>query len=166
MSSDDLQKQWASAYLSGGSMDYVDNLYEDYLASPHSVSADWRHVFEQLETGHGQARDVSHREVVHYFLNQKNSKQSVLQASEDSKQYRVAKLINEYRSQGHHAAKLDPLDMAKRVSVPSLELEYHHLSESDLNHVYFAGKYFNEGRIPLSEIYQALRETYCGSIGI
>ena len=34
MSSSDLQNEWASSYLSGGSMAYVDSLYEDYLADP------------------------------------------------------------------------------------------------------------------------------------
>ena len=166
MSSNELQKQWATSYLSGGSMDYVDNLYEDYLVSPDSVSADWRQVFDQLAAGGGQVKEVPHREVVNYFLNHSDKKQSALLVSGDSKQYRVAKLINAYRAQGHHAAKLDPLDMAERLNVPSLELNYHNLNESDLSHSYFAGKYFNAGRIPLSEIYQALRETYCGSIGI
>ena len=166
MSSNELQKQWATAYLSGGNMDYVDGLYEDYLLDPNSVSADWRQIFSELSPGNGQSRDVSHREVVNYFQNYREPTASVLPVSEDSKQYRVAKLINAYRSQGHHAAKLDPLEMAERLNVPSLELNYHHLTEGDLSHTYFAGKYFNAGPIPLSEIYQALRQTYCGSIGI
>ena len=167
MSSSELQKQWATSYLSGGSMDYVDSLYEDYLVDPNSVSADWRKVFDQLVKGPGQARDVSHREVIDHFLKHINDrKPAVVEVSEDNKQYRVAKLINAYRSQGHHAAKLDPLEMALRLQVPSLELGYHHLDDSDLSHSFFAGKYFNAGRIPLSEIYKALRETYCGSIGI
>ena len=45
MSSSNLQNEWASSYLSGGSMAYVDSLYEDYLVDPNSVSADWREVF-------------------------------------------------------------------------------------------------------------------------
>src|SRR3990167_3066125 len=125
MSSNELQKQWATSYLSGGSMDYVNNLYEDYLASPNSVSADWRHVFDQLAKGNGQVKEVPHPGVVNYFLSRRDNKQSVLPVSNDSKQYRVAKLINAYRAQGHHAAKLDPLLMAERLNVPSLELGYH-----------------------------------------
>lgn len=34
---------------------------------------------------------------------------------------------------GHHAAKLDPLEMAERLPVPALELGYHHLSDVDKN---------------------------------
>ena len=48
MSSSNLQKEWASSYLCGGSMSYVDNLYEDYLADPSSVTAEWRAVFSSL----------------------------------------------------------------------------------------------------------------------
>ena len=53
MSSNELQKQWATAYLSGGNMDYVDGLYEDYLLDPNSVSADWRQIFSDLSPGNG-----------------------------------------------------------------------------------------------------------------
>lgn len=169
MSSNELQEQQASSFLSGGSMDYVDNLYEDYLQDPNSVSTNWREVFDALQLGgaNGQSHhDVSHRDVIDHFMNHLDAKRIVVPVAEDSKQYRVAKLINAYRSQGHHAAKLDPLEMGQRLNVPSLDLSYHQLTPEDMNHAFFAGKYLNSGRMPLSEIYQALRQTYCGSIGI
>lgn len=166
MSSTDLQKQWASSYLSGGSMAYVDALYEDYLADPMSVTADWRSAFDALLKGNETNKDVSHRAVRDYFLQNANKKRMAVAASEDSKQYQVANLINAYRAHGHHAAKLDPLEMAQRVQVPSLELGYHHLSDADMNRSFFAGSHFNGEQMPLREIFQALRDTYCGSIGI
>lgn len=167
MSDSDLQKEWASSYLSGGSMAYVDALYEDYLANPNSVSAEWQKVFAALPKINGQDKDVSHREVRDYFLDNADKKKVVVASSDtDAKQYQVAHLINAYRSHGHHAAKLDPLEMAERVAVPSLELSYHQLSDNDLNRSFFAGSYFNGPQMPLGSIVKALRETYCGSIGI
>lgn len=166
MSGSDLQKQWASSYLSGGSMAYVDGLYEDYLADPDSVPADWREAFDALPTTNGAAKDIAHRNIRNYFLENAQRKRMPVAVSEDSKQYQVAHLINAYRAHGHHAAKLDPLEMAERIHVPSLELGYHQLSDADMDRQFFAGKYFNGTQMPLREIYQALRDTYCGSIGI
>ena len=68
MSSNELQRQWASSYLSGGSMDYVDGLYEDYLLDPNSVSADWRQLFDGMIQQQGGVKEVPHREVIQYFL--------------------------------------------------------------------------------------------------
>ncbi|MGQ3888394.1 2-oxoglutarate dehydrogenase E1 component [Legionella sp. CNM-1927-20] len=167
--SSNLQKQWASSYLSGGNMAYVDALYEDFLADPNSVPTDWRLAFEALPKVDSVAKEISHRNIRNYFL-ENTDKRYFNQGSvafEDSKQFQVAQLINAYRSYGHHAAKLDPLGMTERVHVPSLELSHHNLSEADLNHNFCAGDYFHSGQqMPLKDILQALKDTYCGSIGI
>ncbi|KTD46765.1 2-oxoglutarate dehydrogenase E1 [Legionella rubrilucens] len=166
MSSNDFQNQLASSYLSGGSMAYVDSLYEDFLNDPDSVPADWRAVFSALPQINHVAQDTPHRDIRDYFLMNANRKRAPAENAEASKQFQVAHLINAYRAHGHHAAKLDPLEMAERVQVPSLELSYHKLSDADLNRSFYAGKNFNGSEMPLAEIYQALRATYCGSIGI
>lgn len=165
MSSDFLQNEWTTSYLSGGSMAYVDGLYEDYLADPHSVPEDWQAVFRALPKVNGQENDVPHRPIREYFLEHADKKTGPVVMA-DSKQAQVAHLINAYRRLGHHAAKLDPLDMAERVTVPNLELSYHHLSDADLSHTFYAGKTFPSEEMSLKDIRQVLRETYCGSIGI
>lgn len=165
MSSSDLEKEWASSYLSGGSMAYVDSLYEDYLADPDSVSADWKAVFSGLPKVNGGA-EPSHRAVREYFLQNANKRVAPVVHAADSKQYQVANLINAYRSLGHLMAKLDPLEMTVRKSLPSLELEHHQLSAADLDTTFFAGTSFNGPEMKLRNIVQALKETYCGSIGI
>lgn len=165
MTSSTLQHEWATAYLSGGNMAYVDGLYEDYLADPNSVSEDWQAVFKALPKVDGQDMDVSHRDIRAHFLESAHQKATVTTVT-DSKQMNVADLINAYRAHGHHAASLDPLEMAERVPVPSLQLTYHHLSDGDMNHEFVAGKTFFDRPMPLSDIYTALRETYCGSIGL
>lgn len=166
MSSTDLQKEWASSYLSGGNMAYVDALYEDYLADPNSVPADWRKAFDALPKVDSEKAEVSHRAIRDYFLENADKKQVQAAVPTDIKQYQVANFINAYRALGHHVAKLDPLEMTERVHIPNLDLSYHQLSEADMNAPFFAGKYFDGKQMPLREIFQALRETYCGSIGI
>ncbi|MBI2786950.1 MAG: 2-oxoglutarate dehydrogenase E1 component [Legionella longbeachae] len=166
MSSSNLQNERASSYLSGGSMAYVDSLYEDFLADPSSVSADWRAVFSALPKVDGAEKELSHRDIRDYFLQNADKKAIQVVQSADSKQYQVAHLINSFRSSGHHAAKLDPLEMTERTPIPALELDYHHLSDVDRNRKFFAGTTFNGSEMTLDEIYQALHESYCGSIGI
>lgn len=166
MSSNDLQTQLSSAWLSGGSMAWVDSLYEDYLADPASVPDDWQKAFHALSNGHAAAIEVPHRDIRAHFLANANAARVATVVSEDVKQYQVANLINAYRSNGHQVAKLDPLGMTATVSDPSLELSYHQLSDADLNRSFYAGTCFKPGVMPLKDIVAALRDTYCGSIGI
>lgn len=166
MSGSDLQNEWATSYLSGGSMAYVDSLYEDYLADPDSVPADWKSVFTALPQVNGSAKDLSHREIREHFLRTADKKAVQVLQSTDNKQYQVANLVNAFRSKGHLAAKLDPLDMTERQPVPSLELAYHQLVDTDKSRVFFSGTSFNGPEMSLGDIYAALCKTYCGSIGI
>lgn len=163
--SSNLQNEWDTAYLSGGSMAYVDGLYEDYLANPSAVSEEWRAIFQALPQVNGGIKEISHRDIRDYFLQNANKK-SIQMMAADTKQAEVSNLINAYRMLGHHAAKLDPLDMLQRKPVPALELSYHHLSESDLDSVFYAGQTFQKEQMTLRDICHVLRQTYCGSIGI
>ena len=165
MSSNDYQKAWATSYLSGGNMAYVDGLYEDYLADPHAVPADWQAAFKALPLVDGVTQEISHRVIRDYFLDHADKK-SVPVMALDGKQSQVTDLIHAYRANGHLAAQLDPLKMEAREPAPSLDLSYHNLTEEDLKRSFFAGKALAPQDIPLSDIYAALRQTYCGSIGI
>jgi 2-oxoglutarate dehydrogenase E1 component len=162
--SSQLQNEWATAYLSGGNMAYVDGLYEDYLTDPTSVSDEWQAVFKALPAVSGAA-EPSHRDIRQYFLENSDNKKA-MSVSVDDKQAAVDHLISAYRMHGHHAASLDPLEMLVRVPEPDLELSYHHLTQGDLNEKFNVGGYFSDKAMPLSEIYKALRETYSGNIGV
>jgi 2-oxoglutarate dehydrogenase E1 component len=166
MSSSTLQNEWASSYLSGGSMSYVDSLYEDYLIDPNSVSEDWKAVFSSLPKVNGKGSDLSHKAVQAYFLKYANKKHSTVSTSVDGKQFQVANLVNAFRAAGHLAAKTDPLGMTQRESVPSLTLNFHHLTEQDKQHVFFIDSFLDGSEMHLGEIEAALRDTYCRSIGI
>jgi 2-oxoglutarate dehydrogenase E1 component len=166
MSSSYLQNEWDSTYLSGGSMAYVDSLYEDYLTDPDSVPADWKGVFSALPKADSANEEPSHREVRDYFLKNSSRKIAHVVQTADSEQYQVAKLINDFRSLGHLAARLDPLQLTERPNVSRLSLAYHNLSHIDPNRKFFAGSHFNGSEMSLSEIYKSLQDTYCRSIGI
>ncbi|KTD02364.1 2-oxoglutarate dehydrogenase E1 [Legionella geestiana] len=160
-----LENQWATGWLSGGNMAYVDGLYEDFLASPESVPQAWRAVFQGMAKGDGKAHDEAHRLVRDYFQHQATlPKTAATVVGTDNSQSKVTELLNAYRTYGHLAANLDPLEMAERVEMPALDLAYHQLSSADMQRTFFGGSAF--GNQTLQALYSQLRETYCGSIGI
>ena len=167
MSSSTLQKEWATSYLSGGSMAYVDSLYEDYLADPNSVSSDWQKVFNDLPPVNGAVEEHSHRAIIDYLVHHAGKRLSSVEPTGDMGQrYRIADLVREYRSLGHLAAKLDPLEMREQPYVQGLDLESHQLADVDTKQPVISRTYFSSSEMPFGELYQALRDTYCGSIGI
>jgi 2-oxoglutarate dehydrogenase E1 component len=168
--SDTFKKAWETGYLSAGNMAYVDGLYEDYLANAQSVSKAWQDVFNNLSSEGDDQSDVSHRALQAYFLDQARHPKALMTVTatggQDDKQARVTHLIQAYRSYGHLVADLDPLKMVARERPESLERAYHGLDSSDLSQVFSTGGGFSEQTMPLEAIEDALKQTYCGSIGI
>ena len=83
------------------------------------------------------------------------------------KQVHVQSLIAAYRSLGARWADLDPLKRTERPRIPELEPAFYDLTESDMDITFSAtNTYFTKAeQQTLREILQALRETYCGTIG-
>ena len=76
-------------------------------------------------------------------------------------------MINAYRFLGNRWADLDPLKRKDRPKVPELEPSYYGFTEGDLNAQFNVGSFhgFSTDQASLREILEALRQTYCGSIG-
>src|SRR3990167_7658706 len=128
MSRSTLENEWASAYLSGENMAYVDGLYEDYLNNPNAISEEWRTIFDNLPQVNGHAKEVSYRDIRAHFIDLASQRCMVpAVVAGNEKQMNVADLINAYRAHGHHVAQLDPLGMAHELDIPSLNLAFHHL---------------------------------------
>ena len=75
-------------------------------------------------------------------------------------------LIAAYRFLGNRWADLDPLKRQERPQIPELEPAFYDLTEADMDIMFSAtNTYFGQENMTLREIVQALRETYCGTIG-
>ena len=83
------------------------------------------------------------------------------------KQVHVQSLIAAFRFLGSRWADLDPLKRTERPKIPELEPRFYDLTESDMDITFSAANtYFGKGEeMTLREILQALKETYCGTIG-
>ena len=117
-------------------------------------------------------RDVAHAPVVESFAqrakaNAFGNKASSADLAVARKQVHVQSLIAAYRFLGSRWANLDPLQRQERPKIPELEPAFYDLSESDMDISFSASNtYFSTAEnMTLRQIVQALRETYCGSIG-
>ncbi|MFO1257198.1 MAG: 2-oxoglutarate dehydrogenase E1 component [Gammaproteobacteria bacterium] len=166
-----------SSALAGGNSAYLESMFEQYLVDPNSVPAEWRDYFQKLPAFNG-SQDVSHRNIQQQFKNL--SHQMVTQAmpqniashhtvslEHERKQIQVTRLINAYRLQGHLHAQIDPLGMreCEDVNATELTLEDHGLTVSDMATVFDVETFVGPKQMPLGELYQALNDSYCGSIG-
>ena len=172
-----MQQYRSNSYLFGGNAPYVEEMYEAYLDNPGSVPDNWRKHFDALQhvpaADGSDARDVAHAPVVESFAQRAKagtfgSKASATDLSIARKQVHVQSLIAAYRFLGSRWADLDPLKRHERPKIPELEPAFYDLSESDMDIAFSAtNTYFSTAEsMTLREIVQALRETYCGSIGV
>ncbi|MBQ0930848.1 2-oxoglutarate dehydrogenase E1 component [Ideonella alba] len=172
-----MQQYRSNSYLFGGNAPYVEEMYEAYLDNPGSVPDNWRAYFDALQhvpaTDGTEARDVAHAPVVESFAQRAKANAFAAKASSADlavarKQVHVQSLIAAYRNVGARWADLDPLKRTERPKIPELEPAFYDLTESDMDISFSAANsYFSKAEnMTLREILQALRETYCGTLGV
>lgn len=163
-------KTWLdSSYLAGANQSYIEQLYEDYLTDPDSIDDSWRAIFDKLPI-ENLSPDQFHSTTRDYFRRlAKDSKRytsSVSDPENDAKQVKVLQLINAFRFRGHQNANLDPIKLRYKEPVLELDPAFHNLTEEDMQETFNVGSFaVGKETMKLSEIYQALKQTYCDSIG-
>ena len=168
-----MQRMWNSAHLSGGNAAYVEELYELYLHDPNAVPEEWRTYFQKLPAEGSTATDVSHSTIRdHFVLLAKNQRRAQpvsagsVSSEHEKKQVEVLRLIQAYRMRGHQAAKLDPLGLWQRPAPVDLSINHYGLTNADLDTTFRAGDLFiGKEEASLREIFDALQQTYCRTIG-
>jgi 2-oxoglutarate dehydrogenase E1 component len=169
------QAYQANTYLFGGNAPYVEEMYENYLANPGSVPDTWREYFDALQhvpaVDGSNAKDVAHQPVIDAFAQRaKAGGTKVVVASVDAEMGRkrtaAQQLIAAYRNVGASWADLDPLKRTERPSIPELEPSFYGFADADFETVFdVSNTFFGKDKMSLRELLNALRETYCGSIG-
>ena len=161
-----MQELWGSSHLSAGHAAYLETLYEIYLTTPENLSKEWSDFFSNLPSEQDRNGEISHQRVINEFKNLSRGAVSVKEEI-DERQGKVIRLIQSYRNRGHQEATLDPLDMMDRNPIEDLKIEFHGLSEDDLDTEFYTDT-FNSGskKSSLKNILDDLRRIYCGNIGI
>ncbi|MEX2352780.1 MAG: 2-oxoglutarate dehydrogenase E1 component, partial [Gammaproteobacteria bacterium] len=159
--------------LYSGNASFIEDLYEDFLRDPTSISAEWREYFTAIQEQAGeQGIERPHSPVQKAFLDLGKSghRGGATQAGVDAiidhqKQASVLQLINAHRFRGHQQATLDPLNQHERPPVPELDPAFHNLTEADMDQSFNTGSLVAPAELPLREILKIVRTTYCGNIG-
>ncbi len=153
------------------SLDYIDDLYVQFIQDPNSVSPGWRRYFEEFSLAAApQPNEVASQSQANGSSNGQ-SVSDVTRSIRDEAlwlammQDRVDQLVREYRVRGHLMAQIDPLGIARQAP-PELDPESYGLKPEDLERPFScpALKYVN-GKT-LQDMIAKLRNTYCRSIGV
>ena len=165
---DSLLKHFARSSQLGANAAYIEDLYEQYLAAPDSVGPKWKQYFDEFKGR--EAGDVPHSVIADAVAaaGRQAKRGQVAGASAgsgDERERNVGRLITAYRSRGHLAAKIDPLDMLVHPDAPDLSLGFHRLSDADLGTEFSTGGVAGKDRMKLGDLLATLKSTYTGPIG-
>ncbi len=168
-----MKKHTESSYLYVGNSELIEELYEQFLVQPASVSAEWQQYFESFRDDSTVASQSRSRKT--YPLSSIDTATESTQAQYESdtsglnaqikKQVSVLQLINAHRFRGHREADLEPLKQYERPFVDELDYAYHGLSDADLDTKFYTGSLVGPEQSTLSEILTHVKQTYCGSVG-
>jgi 2-oxoglutarate dehydrogenase E1 component len=120
-----MNQLFGNSLLFGGNAPFVEELYENYLDNPGSVSEQWREYFDKLAQLPGHvARDVPHLPVINAFAEQARKggyRAAAVAPADDKKQVGILQMITAYRFAGDRWANLDPLKRTPRPVLPQLD---------------------------------------------
>ncbi len=131
----------------------IEEYHQRWLDDPNSVDPTWRAFFQGFTLAGGHITPAAAARVGDVSI------------VDSLKQAHVHYLINAYRSLGHTEAHLDPLS-GPPPPQPRLQLAQFNLKEADLDTVFDTGSYLGGGQMKLRDIVAALRQTYCGHVGV
>ena len=188
-------KQQDMTFLTGMNAEYIAHLYGEFLNNPSRVDESWRSFFKGLNDteaellcelsgaswtpkenvkqlrGFGTVSD----EPANDYLNiaagpaRKETKKPVSpelaqEAALDS--IRALMLIRSYRFRGHMLADLDPLGLKEKTVSPELDPGYYGFTSEDFDRPIFLNGMLGLDYATLREILDALKQIYCGTIGV
>jgi 2-oxoglutarate dehydrogenase E1 component len=161
-----------TSFLQGANATYLAELHARYEEDPASVDADWRAFFASLEDNKesvlAEARGPSwapqpERALLPARPQSVTGERDALDAARDTLAARM--LIRNFRTRGHLAAKLDPLELIERREHPELRPKTYGFTKRDYDRPIYIGGVFGFEFATLRQILDILKKTYCGHIG-
>src|SRR5882724_6528920 len=167
--------------LSGPNAPFIAELYARYVEDPGAVDTSWQRFFAELQDdGRSVLQDLRgaswapRRPVVIVNGNGAAAAPAVAPglsgveamkaAAKDS--IRARMLIRAYRVRGHLEASLDPLELKPRERHPELDPKTYGFTDADMERPIYIDYLLGHETATLRQIVQAVRETYCGNIGV
>jgi len=166
-----LQEIWNNSALAGANSSYLDELYEQFLTTPESLTEQWREYFTRLQSENDNQTDISHHEIQQEFIDSfKHSIHAKATISSTSsgahpEQIKVLQFINAYRFLGHQSANTNPFHDVSETQIEELTLDYYQFTESTLEQTFETGSLIGAERLKLKDIIKILQNTYSKSVG-
>ncbi len=181
------------SFLTGTHSEYIANLYMQYKRDSGSVDSSWKEFFSSLNDeelsvlkelhgaswtpeenrrdgnsfvpvgGNGSLASTPSPYTVKSPViagDDAGTRQAVLDS------IRAIMLIRAYRARGHLNANLDPLELLEETYRPELDPARYGFEKGDYDSPIFIDGVLGLESATLNEIIIALRETYCGKIGV
>ncbi len=121
----------------------AEEMYAQYIKDPSAVDASWRDYFKGLDV------------------------QAPNPISSTDSDLGIQNLINAYRTHGHLAAKINPLQPDLNQEIPKeLLIQTYGFSNDNLNDNYSTYGLLSAKKAPLKEIIRKLESIYCDKIGV
>ncbi len=140
------------SFLNAVHPEYLAELYDKYLTYPDSIEPSWRAFFQGFDFG-----------IENGTLEELGISQQIPERV--TKEFKVIKLIDGYRTRGHLFTKTNPV-RDRRKYTPTLDIENFGLTKEDLPLKFKAGEIIGIGEAPLKKIISHLERIYCDSIGV
>ncbi len=163
--------------LSGPNATAIGELYQRFLSSPDSLEESWRRFFGDLDEEaralveglNGGAVPATNGQsaaaVAAGVAGDRNLTAGDIRAATlDS--IRALMLIRAYRVRGHLEADLDPLGLKPVEPHPELDPKSYGFGEADMDRPIFIDNVLGMETATLRQIVEAVRQTYCGKIGV
>ncbi len=171
--------------LNSANSDYIEALYEQYLAEPASVDSEWTTFFRGFDFGFRRSEEEEEAAEGTSATTPESVRvapptpiqapppepsEPVESGGPDRRKRErtdkgVVALVRAYRQRGHFIAQLDPLGN-NTTSHPLLELSEFGITDEDLEKGVGFGTFQYKTDGSLVALLDALRRTYCGTLGM
>ena len=184
-----------TAFLYGGSANWIEQMQADYARDPMSVPDSWRSFFEELgDAPVDAARNADGASwkrtewptpaladqiaafdgnwaVLEPKLEKKIKAAQPGASAEDVAQavkdsIHAIMMIRAYRMRGHLAADLDPLNLDNKGPQPELQPESYGFGSADMDRKIYIDGYLGLDYASPNDMLAILRRTYCSTLGI
>jgi len=155
-----MQEFLNNSYLSGANAEYVEGLYEQFLASPDSVGEPWRGFFDAMKAAQSEQSHAAIREQFKRMANQP----FVVSSGGSNNQSGLDRLIESYRNIGYTAASLDPLG-DDQIPCDKEQLDPATFGLFDSNETFDTQGLLPEASASLDAIIKQCKKVYTSTIG-
>jgi 2-oxoglutarate dehydrogenase E1 component len=153
-----LADQLATTALSGANADFIEELYQRFLADPKSIDLGWAEYFASLQAGRPPEKPR---------LERRPPAAAADSGAASAKQAAVSRLIQVYANRGHLIAHLDPLNLTQRDKPAILDPAFFGLTAADMDTEFVTGSRTSAipARMKLKDILAALHFIFSDTIG-